>query len=288
MEIILGKNAGFCYGVKRAVDGANQMLEKENPLYSLGEIVHNKEVTKSLENKGLIFIDDIKEAKGDTIIRAHGVASDIYEYANNKQINLYDFTCPRVLKIHNIALEYRDKGYYIILLGSKKHPENIGTISYCGLNSSIVEDVNELDDVIAKLNNFSKVLVIAQTTFSLKKYFIIKNYLETNLKADIDVVFKNTICKATEVRQKETEEISKVVNFMIIIGGRNSSNTKKLYEIAKENTNTICIETLRDLDLSYLEGVKKVGIMAGASTPKESIDEVIDTVSNYKEKVYRK
>ncbi len=288
MEIILGKSAGFCYGVKRAVDGASQMLEKKTPLYALGEIVHNKEVTKSLEDKGLIFIDDIKDSKGDTIIRAHGVANSIYEYANAKQINLYDFTCPRVLKIHNIALEYRDKGYYIILLGSKNHPENIGTISYCGLNSSIVEDITELDNLLLKLNNFSKVLVIAQTTFSLKKYFLIKNYLEKNLNADIEVVFKNTICKATEVRQKETEEISKDVDFMIIIGGRNSSNTKKLYEIASENTNTICIETYRDLDLSYLDGVEKLGIMAGASTPKESIDEVIKIVSNYKEKVYKK
>ena len=146
----------------------------------------------------------------------------------------------------------------------------------------------ELDNIILKLNNFSKVLVIAQTTFSLKKYFLIKNYLEKNISSDIEVVFKNTICKATEVRQKETEEISKMVDFMIIIGGRNSSNTKKLYEIASENTNTICIETYRDLDLSYLEGVEKLGIMAGASTPKESIDEVIEIVSNYKGKVYKK
>ncbi len=288
MQIILGKSAGFCYGVKRAVDGANRMLENKNPLYSLGEIVHNKEVTKSLEDKGLIFIDDIKYSKGDTIIRAHGVASNIYEYANNNQINLYDFTCPRVLKIHNIALEYKDKGYYIILLGSKNHPENIGTISYCGVNSCIVEDIKELDNILLKLNNFSKVLVIAQTTFSLKKYFIIKNYLENNINRNIDIVFKNTICKATEVRQKETEEISKKVDFMIIIGGRNSSNTKKLYEIASENTKTICIETYRDLDLSSLDGVEKLGIMAGASTPKESIDEVTQIVSNYKAKVYKK
>ena len=151
-----------------------------------------------------------------------------------------------------------------------------------------MQNFDDFIDFLLKLNNFSKVLVIAQTTFSLKKYFLIKNYLEKNLNADIEVVFKNTICKATEVRQKETEEISKDVDFMIIIGGRNSSNTKKLYEIASENTNTICIETYRDLDLSYLDGVEKLGIMAGASTPKESIDEVIKIVSNYKEKVYKK
>ena len=287
LEIILGKNAGFCYGVKRAVEGAKEKLAENQNLYCLGEIVHNKEVTKSLEMQGLTFINDIKDSQGDTLIRAHGVPQDIYKYAKENNIKLYDFTCPRVLKIHNIAEEYRDKGYFIILLGNKMHPENIGTISYCGLNSCIVDNLEELNEILINIKKFKKVLVIAQTTFSIKKYDIIKKYIEDNIDKETSVVFKNTICKATEVRQKETFEMSKVVDFMIIVGGNHSSNTKKLYEIARENTRTVCIETIHDLDLTDLEGIKRIGIMAGASTPNESILRIIEKIRSYNQEEHK-
>ena len=221
MEIIIGKTAGFCYGVKRAVDGAIEESKKNKKTYCLGELVHNKEVIEDLKNKGIKIIEDINEAKdknAKVILRAHGVEKNIYEKAKINNLELVDYTCSNVLKIHKIAEEYANKGYYIILTGAEKHPEVIG---------------------------------------------------------------KNTICLATETRQKETEKLSKQVELMIIIGGKNSSNTKKLYEIAKQNChNSISVEngkeaeeTLKNMDLSTIE---KVGIMAGASTPKESIDEVIE------------
>ena len=278
MEVIVGKTAGFCYGVKRAVEGAKEELKKNETLYGLGEIVHNQEVIKELENLGMQFIEDIGEAKGRTIIRAHGIPKQIYEEAKEKQIEIMDYTCPKVLKIHQIAEEYTNKGYYIFLLGSKTHPENIGTLSYCGENKFVIE---KEEDVIKALEAFEKsgiqkVLVISQTTYSLEKFYIIEEMIKNEIPRNIELVIKNTICQATEIRQKETEEMAKQVDCMIVIGGKNSSNTRKIYEIAKQYCKTILwIENETELVLDKIKPTDKVGIMAGASTPKESIEKVV-------------
>ena len=140
MEIIVGKTAGFCYGVKRAVEGAKEIVNNQKEkIYCLGEIVHNRQVVEELENEGITFIENIEEAKNKVIIRAHGVPKNVYEKAKELKIELIDYTCPNVLKIHDIANEYSKKGYYIFLCGSKNHPENIGTISYCGEYLSVIE-----------------------------------------------------------------------------------------------------------------------------------------------------
>lgn len=283
MEILVGKTAGFCYGVKRAVDGAkSEIKETKDHIYCLGEIVHNKQVVESLEKDGIIFIEDINESKGKTIIRAHGVPKEIYKEAEKRNIELKDYTCPNVLRIHKIAEEYSKKGYYIFLCGSKKHPENIGTISYCKENSYIIEKEDNTLKAIEHLEKtgIKKLLVISQTTYSLEKFYIIEEIIRNELPKNIELVIENTICKATELRQKETEEISKKVDSMIIIGGKNSSNTKKLYEISTKNCkNTICIETKEELQKSKFMNTKKIGIMAGASTPQKSIDEVVKFLS---------
>ena len=279
MELIVGKTAGFCYGVKRAVDGAKEQLKQNENLYGLGEIVHNQDVIKELENLGMQFIENIEEAKGKTIIRAHGVPKQIYEEAEEKQIELIDYTCPKVLNIHQIVEEYANKGYYIFLLGNKKHPEIIGTLSYCGENKFIIE---KEDDTMKALETFEKsgmkkILVISQTTYSLEKFYIVEEIIKNEIPRDVEVVVKNTICQATEIRQKETEEMAKKVDAMIIIGGKNSSNTKKLYEIAKQYCKTVLfIENETELVLDNMKSTDKVGMMAGASTPKESIEKVIE------------
>lgn len=279
MELIVGKTAGFCYGVKRAVDGAKEQLKQNENLYGLGEIVHNQDVIKELENLGMQFIENIEEAKGKTIIRAHGVPKQIYEEAEEKQIELIDYTCPKVLNIHQIVEEYANKGYYIFLLGNKKHPEIIGTLSYCGENKFIIE---KEDDTMKALETFEKsgmkkILVISQTTYSLEKFYIVEEIIKNEIPRDVEVVVKNTICQATEIRQKETEEMAKKVDAMIIIGGKNSSNTKKLYEIAKQYCKTVLfIENETELILDNIKSTDKVGMMAGASTPKESIEKVIE------------
>ena len=281
MEIIVGKNAGFCYGVRRAVDGAIEELNNAGrfqKIYCLGEIVHNKDVVKSLEDKGMKFIEDISESNGLTIIRAHGVPKEVYEKTNELNIEIRDYTCPKVLKIHEIAEEYSKKGYYIFLTGSKVHPENIGTMSYCGNNYFVIENKDMIDDAINQFNKskIKKLLLISQTTFSMEKFDIIKNIILDNIDNDVEFVIKNTICAATRIRQEEVAQVAKNVNKMIIIGGKNSSNTKKLFEIASEVCkDSICIENAKELDCGFFSRNDKIGIMAGASTPQESIDEVV-------------
>ena len=279
MELIVGRTAGFCYGVKRAVDGAKEQLKQNENLYGLGEIVHNQDVIKELENLGMQFVEKIEDAKGKTIIRAHGIPKQIYEEAKENKIELIDYTCPKVLKIHEIAKEYVDKGYYIFLLGNKKHPEIIGTLSYCGENKFVIEKEDDTLKALEALekSEIKKLLVISQTTYSLEKFYIIEEIIKNELPRNIELVVKNTICQATEIRQKETEEMAKKVDVMIVIGGKNSSNTKKLYEIAKQCCKTVLlIENETEIEIEKIQSTDKVGIMAGASTPKESIEKVIE------------
>ena len=284
MEVIVGKTAGFCYGVKRAVESAeNDIINSKEKIYCLGEIVHNKQVIDDLKEKGINFIEDINEADSTAIIRAHGVPKDVYKVAEENKIKLKDYTCPNVLKIHKLAEDYANKGYYILLFGSKNHPENIGTMSFCGDKYFVIENEDELFNAIKILNkgNIKKVLVISQTTFKLDDFYTFVEILKDELYKDIELVIENTICRATEVRQLETEELSKKVDCMIIIGGKNSSNTKKLYEIAKENCEfTICVETKKELENMPIVFGRKVGIMAGASTPQKSIDEICEMLKS--------
>lgn len=191
------------------------------------------------------------------------------------------------MKIHKIAQEYKEKGFYILLCGSKTHPENVGTISFCGKNSEIIEEC-EIGEAYNNFKNskIKKLLLISQTTYSLEKFYKIEKYLKEKLLQDedrnVEFVVNNTICRATELRQKETEKLSKTVDCMIIIGGKNSSNTRKLYDIAKNNCEkTICIETVHDIDIQEILKYEKVGIMAGASTPDSSIKEVINELEKY-------
>ena len=283
MEIILGKTAGFCYGVKTAVTNAEEKLKEYKNVSCLGELVHNGEVIKKLEKLGLSVVENIEDSKSKVIIRAHGISKDIYKKAEALNIEVFDFTCPFVLKIHNIAEEYSKKGYYIFLIGGKKHPETIGTISFCGKNSCIIEKEEEIKEAIKKLEEYKikKLLIIVQTTFSLEKFSSFVEKIKNEISDDIKLEIKNTICSATKIRQEETANISKEVECMIIIGGKNSSNTKKLYDISKENCeNTLIIETKNELNIDEIKKFKKIGIMAGASTPNDSIEDVIELIKS--------
>lgn len=279
MEIIVGKTSGFCGGVLNAISKTEQELEKEQgkTIYCLGELVHNKQVVERLEKKGLKVINDIEEANGKTIIRAHGVPQEVYEKANHKGIELIDLTCPKVLKIHDTAKEYAEKGYFIVLVGVEDHPETIGTISFCGENSYLIRNKEDIHGAIDKIikSDIKKILVIVQTTYSLQKFEEIVEVLQKKLNSEYELLVKNTICSATRLRQEETEKLSKQVDAMIIVGGKNSSNTKKLYDIAIANCpNTILVETVADLDVENIKKYTTIGIMAGASTPNESVEEI--------------
>jgi len=289
MRVVIGKTSGFCHGVKNAVDKATQEVEQsKEKVYCLGELVHNKHVTNSLEKKGLIFIENIEEAKGKTIIRAHGVPKNTYKKAQELNIELKDLTCPKVLKIHEIAEEYSKNGYYIFLVGIANHPETIGTYSFCGENVSIIENICDLGQAVTKMQEekIEKALLITQTTFNLRKFEEIAKSLEQMLD-DIELKIINTICLSTELRQKETEELSQNVDLMLIIGGKNSSNTNKLYDISSKSCkNVVFAESEEDIDINYIKQFEKIGIMAGASTPKESIDAIVEFIKKEAQSSY--
>lgn len=281
MEILVGKTAGFCGGVSFAVKKTEEDLDRYKSVYCLGELVHNKEVINKLENKGLRVINNLSEAKDKVIIRAHGVERYIYEEAKEKNIELLDYTCKKVLLIHNLVEDYAKRGFYIILIGESNHPEVIGTYSFCGNHKSKVNKIEDVDDVISNITNLriNKILVVAQTTFNTQKFEEITNYIRKKTDNSFELEINNTICNATMLRQNETIELSKKVELMIIIGGKNSSNTNKLYDIAKKYcTNAIVVETYKQIDRKFIEDFEKIGIIAGASTPKESIDEVISYI----------
>ena len=282
MELLIGKTAGFCFGVERAVEGAISELKKENELYCLGEIVHNKEVIKDLDKQGLRFIEKLDEGRNKVIIRAHGIEKELYEKAKDLNIQLIDLTCPKVLKIHKIAEEYAEKGFYIFLIGKKNHPETIGTVSYCGENVYIIENSGDIDKAFEDLHekNIDKILVICQTTFSMVEYEKIVKDISYKKENNIELEIKNTICSATKLRQEETIELASKVDAMIIIGGKNSSNTNKLYEISKKITETFIVENKEEVNFEQMKKYEKIGIMAGASTPKKSIEEIIEILQS--------
>ena len=283
MEIILGKSSGFCFGVKNAIDGAEKALANNKIVYCLGEIIHNEEVIKHLESKGLVIVNDIEDVEDMVIIRSHGVPKNVYDTAKEKNIKLLDYTCPFVLKIHEIAEKYSKNNYFIFLLGVKSHPETIGSISFCGDNSCIIELFEDIENAINlfKLSGLENLLILSQTTFSTSLFEDIINELKSRLSPKVNLEIKNTICNTTSVRQNEAKEIAKNVDLMIVIGGKHSSNTKKLYEIAQKNCkNSLLVQTKDDLSYEYLQGFDKIGIIAGASTPNNVIEDIVTFCKN--------
>lgn len=284
MELIVGKTAGFCFGVRNAIDKTYEEINKNTKnLYCLGELVHNEKIVEDITKSGVTTIDKITDVPNNSnvIIRAHGVNPKVYDIAQEKNINIIDLTCPKVAKVHEFAKEFANNNYYIFLIAEKNHPETIGTKGFCGEKSSIIEDLEDIPNAIECFNesNLEKIAIIAQTTFGVDKFKTIVEEIKLKVHCKIDI--KNTICNATEFRQAETEELSKKVDLMIIIGGKHSANTKRLYDISAKNcAQSILIQNKDDNDLiKALENkFDKIGIMAGASTPEESINEVVEYI----------
>ncbi|GAE89033.1 4-hydroxy-3-methylbut-2-enyl diphosphate reductase [Acetivibrio straminisolvens] len=273
MEIIVAKSAGFCFGVSNAVKTVNNLLEKQKePIYTYGPIIHNTQVVDLLASKGVKKINDIDQAtpNGHIVIRAHGVTPEIYKKILDKGLILEDATCPYVKKIHNLVREKSEEGYKIIIVGDKNHPEVIGINGWCNNKAYIADTVEDIEGLEP---SDEKVCVVAQTTITKEKWVKITTELKKKFKNLLEF---DTICSATSRRQNEAEEIAKHVDMMIIIGGKSSSNTQKLYDICKKHCNlTYKIETSGDLPPVDIKKIKKVGISAGASTPDWVIEEVI-------------
>ena len=279
MEVIVGKLAGFCGGVQRVVEGANKLTDENEKIYCLGEIVHNKEVINSLESKGMVTIESLDEVEdgAKVIFRAHGVTKEVYEKAKSKNLEVYDLTCVNVINVHK-KIEKESEDSFIILIGDKNHPEVIGSASFAKNGVYVVETEEDVLDAYMEYekNMIGQVKIFAQTTFDLKKFEDLVFEINHNF-AEAEVNVFNTICMATSSRQAEMIKMSKELDNMIIIGGKNSANTKKLVNISKENCENVyhvqTVDDLKELNIDYSK-IDKIGIMAGASTPKDSIENI--------------
>ena len=288
MAVVLAKSAGFCFGVERAVDAVYRVLEEEEkknpeerlPIYTYGAIVHNEKIVENLESRGVHVLKSKEELKaleqGIVVIRAHGVGKDIYDLLEKRGLKIVDSSCPFVRKIQKLVAEHSKAGDSVIVMGDPEHPEIQGILGWGDGDVTAlkgIEEVLRLPD-----GNGKKIFVVAQTTFHIDKF---KTVLETFKKKGYHTSVINTICNATFERQSEAKELAGKSDAMVVIGGSSSSNTKKLYEICKAICpNTQLIQTVKDLKFNSDEAIRNVGITAGASTPKEIIEEVLTYVRN--------
>lgn len=275
-EVTLAQSAGFCFGVKRAIEMAYKQIEKNEKTYSYGPLIHNKAVTGDLEEKGLAIIDSLDAIKeGAILVRSHGVGKALYDALEEKGLPVVDGTCPFVKKIHTIVKDSHDLNKGIIIAGNSQHPEVIGINGWCENTAKIIETPEEAGAL--DLQDGAEYIIVVQTTFRQSRFDEIVTELK---KKNIHLVVFNTICSATEKRQAEAVSLSQNVDKMIVIGDKKSSNTQKLVEICRKNCeNTVHIETICDLVLNNFSKNDKIGITAGASTPPAIIKEVVVTMS---------
>lgn len=273
MEIIIAQTAGFCFGVKRAVDMAFS-YENEKSTYTYGPIIHNEVVTGALEQKGIYAIDTIEgQDVKKLIIRSHGVSPEIYEESRARDIDVVDATCPYVKKIHRYVEKYYAKGYHIIIAGNREHPEIQGINGWGHHECIIAKDVEELKQMTLPKGEY---LFVAQTTYKKEVVDAMKDYLT---EKGISFEYINTICNATKERQEEAVTLAAQVDCMLILGSPKSANTKKLHEISEKYCKrSYCVQGAAELNQEMFRGCKRVGITAGASTPNSVIDEVISYI----------
>lgn len=277
MEIYIAENAGFCFGVKRAIDITEEALNSLVKTNSLGLLIHNKQEVERLEKKGLNVLQDVKqvEDKENLIIRSHGETLKKKKEIKSLGYNLIDATCPILLSIYKKIQKAESEGYTIVIIGDRNHPE---IIAMCGQISSEAIIINSVEEA-EKLKNKKNLYIISQTTNLIEKFLKLSDIIN---RSNTNVVIKNTICNATKLRQQSAVELAKQMEAMIVIGGKTSSNTNKLYELSKKHCkNSFRIETINDLSLQEVLKYKKIGITAGASTPEWIIEEVVQVMDNY-------
>ncbi len=278
-KIRVAKTAGFCFGVKRAVETVYEQVKKDGgPVYTYGPIIHNEEVVADLETRGVQVLQGRRDlealTQGTVVIRSHGVPEEIYRLIEERGLACVDATCPFVRKIHRIVEKYSREGWQIVITGDASHPEVEGIRGWCQGPSTVISTLEEAENL--EFPEGTKVCIVSQTTFNYNKF---KDLVEILEKKRYDRIVLNTICNATEERQAEARRIACEADTMIVIGGRHSSNTQKLYEICRrECENTYYIQTLVDLDTGPFQCIGCVGITAGASTPNNIIEEVQEYV----------
>lgn len=275
MKINIAKSSGFCFGVKRALKIAREAAGKKNKVYMLGDIVHNERVVKEITVLGIKKIKGLGKGKGKILlIRAHGAPAKVFETARKAGYKVIDATCPKVTEIHKIAGELENKGYTIIIVGDKNHDEVQGIIGQLNSKTIIIE---KLKDVSAKnLKKVKKAAIVVQSTQNLDKTLAIVKALKKHIK---NLKFFNTICQPTRNKQKEVKNLPSKNDLMIIIGSRSSANTKRLYEISRSlNKKSYWIQSQKDIKACWFKGILSLGIIAGASTPEATTNEIVSRI----------
>lgn len=269
MQVIRAKHAGVCYGVERALDMAAAAMMDEEPTYTLGPLIHNPKVVDELARNGVEVAGSVDEIdRGIVVIRSHGVEPDVLKQLGEKGLTVIDATCPHVAKAQRAAAELRELGGTVLVIGRAEHPEVKGLCGHAGDAAVVVAGVDELPDVLKE-----PVGIVVQTTESKEKLASVVEALESR---GIEPVVKNTVCFATRQRQDSAAMLADEVDAIVVIGGRNSSNTTHLFEICMSHCGrSYFVESASELDPSWFSGCETVGVTAGASTPDDQIDEVV-------------
>ncbi len=272
MKVVVAKPAGACYGVERALRLTNEALEDypEQTINTLGSLIHNSEVIEELEKKGAKAVESVEDVDSKVlVIRAHGIPEWVIDRAKEKGINVVDATCPHVAAVQDYAAKMAQQGRFVVIVGEKGHPEVLGIESYAGENHAVILEASEIDNLPENI----PIGVVVQTTQRQHRFEEIQAALEKRYK---DVLVVNTICSATLGRQHGATTCAKQVDAMVVIGGKNSGNTRRLTEICAEICPKIFhIERASEIDPSWFDGCKIVGVTAGASTPESQLDQVV-------------
>jgi 4-hydroxy-3-methylbut-2-enyl diphosphate reductase len=275
MKINVAKSAGFCFGVKRALKIAREIAESGNEVEMLGDIVHNEDVVKNIESKGIKKVKRLRVGTNKTLlIRAHGASADVYKRAAQKGYTIVDATCPMVKEIHDIVKVSKKEGCKIVIIGDKHHDEVRGIIGQLKNRAIVIDSIRTIP--LDEIKRIKKACVVVQSTQNVTKTLGIVDKLKKHIK---ELKFYNTICKPTRIKQKEATDMPLANDVMIIIGSRTSANTKRLYEISKfHNKRSYWIESSTEVNPKWFQGAKRVGIMAGASTPDNTTKKVIKRI----------
>lgn len=274
MKILVARTAGFCFGVKRAMEMVQSALQnKSTPIYSLGPLIHNPLVVCELEKKGLQVIDELEHAAtGRVVIRSHGAGPQVYELASRKKLEIIDATCPFVKNVQQLAIFLREQGYQVIIIGERDHVEVKGVLDSVAGEALVINNARDLEP--EKIS--PKVGIISQTT---QDKFNFRQIVAEILPLTKEARVYNTICLATCDRQQEVASLSKQVSLMIVVGGKNSANTSRLVEVSRNNgTVTYQVETPEEIRAEWFSGVETVGVTAGASTPDQQIRNVVEKI----------
>lgn len=281
MKVEVAKTAGFCFGVQRAVNAVDLLLNSGKKVYTLGEVIHNPRVTQDFKNRGSMVVShprEVTDKESVIVVRSHGAPKEIFEYMKKNKIEFIDATCPFVKNIHKIVEKNTKKGQFLLLAGDENHPEVRGILSYSRAKNIVFRSLEDIQKIFS-LGFSGGAVIAAQTTFSYDEWTRCLDFFE---KCFTNSLIFDTICNTTNLRQKEAKELAKSHDVVVVIGGKNSSNTGNLAKICRNFTKTFLIQNVKELNAEMFKNLDKVAVTAGASTPSYAIEEVLEFLKTLK------